>query len=154
MNKSAYITKEGMESLQKEVQEIWEERKIVTQAVSDAAAMGDRSENAEYIYGKKKLREIDGRLTYLRRRINTIKVFDQKVDDSRAMFSAYVTFSDQTKREMTLRLVGPDEADIKKQSISIASPIGKALLNQSIGDVVDVITPAGKKTFTILKVRY
>ncbi|KXX67237.1 GreA/GreB family elongation factor [Flammeovirga sp. SJP92] len=154
MNKSTYITKEGMESLQNEVQEIWEERKVVTQAVSDAAAMGDRSENAEYIYGKKKLREIDGRLTYLRRRINTLKVFDQKVDDTRAMFSAYVTFKDQTNREMTLRLVGPDEADIKKQSISIASPIGKSLLNQSVGDAVEVTTPAGKKTFTILKVKY
>ncbi|NME72257.1 GreA/GreB family elongation factor [Flammeovirga aprica] len=154
MNKSTYITKEGMESLQNEVQEIWEERKVVTQAVSDAAAMGDRSENAEYIYGKKKLREIDGRLTYLRRRINTLKVFDQKVDDTRAMFSAYVTFKDQTNREMTLRLVGPDEADIKKQSISIASPIGKSLLNQSVGDAIEVITPAGKKVFTILKVKY
>ncbi|MBD0401257.1 GreA/GreB family elongation factor [Flammeovirga sp. EKP202] len=154
MNKSTYITKEGMESLQNEVQEIWEERKVVTQAVSDAAAMGDRSENAEYIYGKKKLREIDGRLTYLRRRINTLKVFDQKVDDTRAMFSAYVTFKDQTNREMTLRLVGPDEADIKKQSISIASPIGKSLLNQSVGDSVEVVTPAGKKIFTILKVKY
>ncbi|WP_044200816.1 GreA/GreB family elongation factor [Flammeovirga sp. OC4] len=154
MNKSTYITKEGMESLQNEVQEIWEERKVVTQAVSDAAAMGDRSENAEYIYGKKKLREIDGRLTYLRRRINTLKVFDQKVDDTRAMFSAYVTFKDQTNREMTLRLVGPDEADIKKQSISIASPIGKSLLNQSVGDAVEVVTPAGKKIFTILKVKY
>lgn len=154
MNKSTYITKEGMESLQNEVHEIWEERKVVTQAVSDAAAMGDRSENAEYIYGKKKLREIDGRLTYLRRRINTLKVFDQKVDETRAMFSAYVTFKDQTNREMTLRLVGPDEADIKKQSISIASPIGKSLLNQAVGDTVEVITPAGKKIFTILKVKY
>ncbi|NLR92513.1 MULTISPECIES: GreA/GreB family elongation factor [Flammeovirga] len=154
MSKSAYITKEGMEGLQQEVQVLWEERKIVTEAVSEAAAMGDRSENAEYIYGKKKLREIDGRLTYLRRRIGNVKVFDQEIDENKAMFSAFVTFKDQTNNVMTLRLVGPDEADIKKQSISIASPIGKALLNKTIGDSVDVITPAGKKTFTIQKVKY
>ncbi|ANQ48423.1 GreA/GreB family elongation factor [Flammeovirga yaeyamensis] len=154
MTKSAYITKEGMEGLQQEVQVLWEERKIVTEAVSDAAAMGDRSENAEYIYGKKKLREIDGRLTYLRRRIGNVKVFDQEIDENKAMFSAYVTFKDQTNHMMTLRLVGPDEADIKKQTISIASPIGKALLNKQIGDSVDVVTPAGKKTFTIQKVKY
>ncbi|OHX65569.1 GreA/GreB family elongation factor [Flammeovirga pacifica] len=154
MNNSAYITIEGMEGLQQEVQVLWEERKIVTEAVSEAAAMGDRSENAEYIYGKKKLREIDGRLTYLRRRIGAVKVFDQDIDENKAMFSAYVTFKDQINNVMTLRLVGPDEADIKKQSISIASPIGKALLNKEIGDTVDVITPAGKKTFTIQKVKY
>ncbi|AZQ61901.1 transcription elongation factor GreB [Flammeovirga pectinis] len=154
MNKSTYITKEGMEGLQQDVLELWEERKIVTQAVSDAAAMGDRSENAEYIYGKKKLREIDGRLTYLRRRIAEVKVFDQKIDKNIAMFSAYVSFKDQNGNTMSLRLVGPDEADIKKQTISIASPIGKALLNNKIGDSVDVITPAGKKNFTILTVNY
>ncbi|MBB6460758.1 GreA/GreB family elongation factor [Flammeovirga kamogawensis] len=154
MNKSTYITKEGMEGLQQDVLELWEERKIVTQAVSDAAAMGDRSENAEYIYGKKKLREIDGRLTYLRRRIANVKIFDQKIDENVAMFSAYVSFKDQGGNTMTLRLVGPDEADIKKQTISIASPIGKALLNKKIGDTVDVITPAGKKNFTIQKVKY
>lgn len=155
MNHSTHITPEGWDKLVKEMEALWEERRVVTEAVSEAAAMGDRSENAEYIYGKKKLRELDRRISYLHKRSKILKVYTPLVtDEDLIIFGAYVEFKDESGRLMQFRVVGPDEADIKLKTLSTVSPIGSALLDKRVGDVIKVKTPAGIKTFTILKVSY
>ncbi|BDD02621.1 GreA/GreB family elongation factor [Aureibacter tunicatorum] len=154
-NYSNLITKEGWDALNAEMEALWSERKQVAEAVGEAAAMGDRSENAEYIYGRKKLRELDGRIGYIHRRFKVLKVAAfENIDQSKVFFSAYVKFKDQTGRPMEFQLVGTDEADIKKKKLSVESPIGKALMDKKIGDTVEVDAPVGKKIFTILAITY
>ncbi|GAA4825964.1 GreA/GreB family elongation factor [Algivirga pacifica] len=153
MDTSILITKEGFDQLNQEMKALWDERKIVTEAVSEAAAMGDRSENAEYIYGKKKLRELDRRIGYLHKRTQILKIFTPAGKEGQACFGRFVKFKDETGRSMEFRLVGKDEADTRKKTLSIMSPIGKALWDKFVGDSVQVQTPAGRKTFTIEAVR-
>jgi transcription elongation factor GreB len=132
------------------------ERPKVTAEVSAAAAQGDRSENAEYIYGKKRLREIDRRLRFLQRRLDNAVVVDPKeqTDASRVYFGATVTLEDEDGNVSTYQLVGPDELDTRGGRISVDSPIGKALLRKAKGDTVTVFRPRGEVELTIMDIRY
>lgn len=154
--KSNYITPEGMKRLRDELDHLWTvERPKVTQEVADAAALGDRSENAEYIYGKKRLREIDRRLRFLSKRIDQLVVVDStSMDDPRVRFGAWVELEDEDGELVEYRLVGPDEFDLKKRFISLDSPVARALLGKREGDEVMVRRPKGEIFYTIVSVRY
>jgi len=153
-----YITKAGYKRLVDEL--TWlrtVERPKVVREVSDAAAEGDRSENAAYIYGKKRLREIDRRMRFLGKRLDIAIVVDPKErrgDASRVFFGATVVLEDGDGREQEYQLVGEDEIDAEKRRISWRSPIGTRLLGRSVDDEVRVETPAGMRTFTVIDVRY
>ena len=151
-----YITPEGAKRLRDELTWLWkEERPIVTQRVSDAAAEGDRSENAEYIYGKKRLREIDRRVRFLTQRLDNLTVVENRpAGTSKVYFGAWVRLEDEDGKEAVYRIVGPDEFEPAKGWISIDSPVGKALLGKNEGDEVTVNRPAGLTTFTIVEVDY
>ncbi len=152
---SPYITPAGLTRLQDELAALWKRRAIVTQALSAAAAEGDRSENAEYIYRKKELREIDRRIRYLQKRLPDLKVVTQlPSDQTRVFFGAWVTLEDDEGRSMTYRIVGSDEFDPEKHWISLDSPMAKALLKKSLDDEVAVETPSGTKRFVIVAVGY
>ncbi|AQZ95410.1 transcription elongation factor GreB [Halopseudomonas phragmitis] len=150
------ITAEGAQRLRDELHELWHVRRpAVTQAVSEAAALGDRSENAEYIYGKKMLREIDSRVRFLRKRLENLKVVDQPPSDpSKVFFSATVELEDEDGQSLTVRIVGPDEIDPKRQHISIDSPMARALLGKALDDEVVVQAPAGERCYWIVAIRY
>lgn len=153
---SAYITPEGAQRLRAELDHLWRvKRPQVTQAVADAAALGDRSENAEYIYGKKQLREIDRRVRFLRKRLDRLVVVDRIPDDrSRIFFGAWVRLEDADGEVMEYRIVGPDEFDAQIGLISIDSPLARALLKKSAGDEAVVRLPQGDKHYFILDVQY
>jgi len=153
--KSPYITKDGYICLQSELQQLWVRRKDVTMHLSAAAAEGDRSENAEYIYRKKELREIDYRIRYLQKRLPDLKVVNtQPSNPQQVFFAAWVTLEDDNGDEKTYRIVGPDEFDPKKGWISMDSPVAKALLKKQVEDEVKVETPNGAENFYITKVYY
>ncbi len=150
-----YITPEGAAALRRELDELWRvKRPAVTRSVSEAAAQGDRSENAEYIYGKKQLAEIDRRVRFLRKRLTGIRVVDQPPDDAgKAYFGAwFVLRGDVGEREY--RLVGPDEFDSAPEYISIESPLGRAVLGKAIGAAVTVRAPEGEQHYELVRVRY
>ena len=151
-----YITPEGAKTLRDELAWLWtKERPRVTQAVSDAAALGDRSENADYIYGKRRLREIDRRIEYLSKRLDVLTVVTELPPDrGRVAFGAWVTLEDDDGAEQVYRLVGPDEFDAKAGLISVDSPVARAVLGKREGDEVTVARPKGPATFTITEVRY
>jgi transcription elongation factor GreB len=153
---SSYITPEGAKKLRAELDQLWTvERPRVTQEVSDAAAQGDRSENAEYIYGKRRLREIDRRVRFLSKRLDDVKIVSEPPDDpSRAFFGAYVTVEDEDGGEHTYRIVGADESDMAKGFISIDSPVARALLGKREGDDVVVRVPKGEVAYTVVRVEY
>jgi transcription elongation factor GreB len=153
---SAYITAEGALRLRAELNQLWRvQRPRVTQAVSEAAAQGDRSENAEYIYGKKQLREIDRRIRYLQKRLDELKIVDRPPSDTaRIYFGAWVRLEDESGAEHEYRIVGPDEFDLDKGLISIDSPLARALLNKTVDDEVVVALPQGQMRYTVLEVRY
>jgi len=153
---SGYITVEGARRLRAELDHLWSvERPRVTQEVSDAAALGDRSENAEYIYGKRRLREIDRRIRFLAKRLDALTVVEPtQRTDGRVYFGAWVTLEDDDGAEVEYRLVGPDESDARSNHVSIDSPIGRALLGKREGDEVTVARPKGAVTFTIAAVNY
>jgi transcription elongation factor GreB len=140
---SPYITLEGYERLNNELKYLWKvKRPEVTQAVKEAAAQGDRSENAEYIYGKKQLREIDRRVRYLSKRLEHIKVVDRVPDDtSRIFFGAWVTLADEDDQQRRYRIVGADEIDSAKGYISIDAPLARQLLKKQVGDEVIIERP-------------
>jgi transcription elongation factor GreB len=140
---SPYITREGYERLNEELKYLWKvKRPEVTQAVKEAAAQGDRSENAEYIYGKKQLREIDRRVRYLSKRLEHIKVVDRVPDDtSRIFFAAWVTLADEDDQQRRYRIVGADEIDSAKGYISIDAPLARQLLKKQVGDEVIIERP-------------
>ena len=150
------ISPEGVKKLQAELEHLWRvERPRVTQEVQDAAAMGDRSENAEYIYGKRRLREIDRRMRFLRKRFDQLVVVEPgQVDEARVFFGAWVTLEDEAGERHRYRLVGPDESDVPAGLISIESPLGRALVGREQGDDVVAKRPVGKATFTILEIEY
>jgi len=152
---SPYITKNGYAVLQQEEKTLWQRRKLVTKAVTAAAAEGDRSENAEYIYRKKELREIDRRIRYLQKRLPDLKVVDTIPDNPRQVFfGAWVTLQDKQDNEHTYRIVGPDEFDSKEEYISMDSPMARALIKKEIEDEVLVETPKGVIHYWIMDVRY
>ncbi len=153
---SQYITPEGARRLQEELDELWKrERPKVTQAVSEAAAQGDRSENAEYTYGKRRLREIDRRVRFLRKRLDGMVIVDAPPSDPRRVFfGAWVTVEADDGTESCYRVVGPDEFDMAPGYISMDSPLGRALLRKSLDDEVTVELPGGARKFVIVEITY
>ena len=153
---SRYITPEGYRAITDELMQLWtKERPRVTQEVADAAALGDRSENAEYIYGKKRLREIDGRVQYLRKRIDQLEIVSAPdKDDGKIRFGAWVVLEDEEGEVVEYRIVGPDEFDLSKGWISLDSLVAKALIGKSVGDEVLVRRPKGDISYTVLGYRY
>lgn len=157
VHRTALITPEGYKALSDELEYLWRiKRPEVTRAVSEAAAMGDRSENAEYIYGKKLLRETDRRVRFLGKRLNELRAVEEKPSDpSRIFFGAWVEIEDaDTGDILKLRIVGPDETDAGKGWISIDAPMARALLKKAVDDEVVVNRPAGRGIFYVLSVSY
>jgi transcription elongation factor GreB len=154
--RSTYITPEGAKRLRDELDHLWKvERPAVTQQVADAAALGDRSENAEYIYGKRRLREIDRRVRFLTKRLDELTVVGEPPKDpKRVFFGAWVTVEDDAGGAHEYRIVGPDEFDIDQGLISIDSPMARGLLGKREGDEVTVRRPKGDALYTIVGVRY
>jgi len=153
---SKYITVEGRAHLEEELRYLWKEKRPeVTKSVSEAAAQGDRSENAEYIYGKKQLREIDARIRFLSKRLDDMVAVDRVPDDqSQIFFGAWVELEDDDGEIKRYRIVGPDEFDVKQGLISMDSPLAQALLNKHEGDEIQVQGPRGVLTHYINKVQY
>ena len=153
---SKYITPEGERRLREELEQLWrQERPRVTQAVSEAAAQGDRSENAEYTYGKRRLREIDRRVRFLRKRLDGMVVVGQPpADRNRVYFGAWVTVEADDGTQSRYRVVGPDEFDREPGFISMDSPLGRALLRRSLDDEVNVQLPSGSCTIVIVDIDY
>ena len=152
---SPYITAQGYQALQDELKALWKRRSGVTRALTAAAAEGDRSENAEYIYRKKELREIDRRIRYLQKRLPDLTVVSAPPSDlQRIFFGARVTLEDDNGQEVSYRIVGADETSSGKGRISIDSPMARALMKKSVDDDVQVDTPAGKASYTVITVDY
>jgi transcription elongation factor GreB len=151
-----YITREGAKRLQEELARLLTtDRRKIVQEVADAAAQGDRSENAEYIYGKKKLREIDRRIHWLTKRLESITVVDPRHDAiDTIFFSAYVDVEDEDGACATYRIVGEDEIDLDRGHVSWRSPIGRALLRRRAGDTIVLTRPSGAVELTIVAVKY
>lgn len=151
---SPYITAEGFNALQLESKALWERRAEVTRALAAAAAEGDRSENAEYIYRKKELREIDRRIRYLQKRLPVLKVVSETpVDRDNVFFGARVTLETGDGSEVTYRIVGPDEIN-SGESISIDSPLARALLKKTFDDEVTIRTVQGETHYLIIDIDY
>jgi len=153
---TALITPEGEARLRAELHELWHVRRPqVTQSVSEAAAQGDRSENAEYTYGKKMLREIDSRVRFLSKRLESLKVVDQPPSDaSKVYFGAWVTLEDEDGEQQRYRIVGPDELDLKLGLISIDSPLARALIGKLLDAEIRVQTPTGEKCWYLVAIEY
>lgn len=152
-----YITPQGMQTLRDEYDQLLTiERPQVVETVSWAAGNGDRSENGDYIYGKKRLREIDRRLRFLSQRLKAAVVVDPRdqTDRSRVFFGARVTYADEAGRERSITIVGEDEVDARQGHVSLRSPIARALLKARIGDVVSLVTPAGMQEVEIIAISY
>jgi transcription elongation factor GreB len=151
-----YITIKGHLKLKAEYHKLFhEERPKLVETIAWAASNGDRSENADYIYGKKRLREIDRRLRFLGRRLASAVIVDMvNQDTSTVLFGALVTCEDEDGKKLAYRIVGEDEIDIEKRQISWVSPVAKALLNAKKGDSVIVQRPNGEAELTILKIEY
>lgn len=153
---SPYVTPEGAARLREELDRLWRvERPEVVRALADAAAEGDRSENAEYTYRKKQLGGIDRRIRHLRRRLGVLQVVDRApADTGRVYFGAWVTVEDEAGVEARYRIVGPDEFDHAPGHISMDSPLARALLKRAPGDEVTLELAAGRKTWLLLEVCY
>ncbi len=153
---SRFITAEGHARLKAELERLWRvERPQVTQAVSEAAAQGDRSENAEYTYGKRRLREIDRRVRFLRQRLDGMVVVERPPSDAqRVFFGAWVTLEAEDRRELRVRIVGPDEFDAAPGYISMDAPLARALLGKRLDDEVIVHAPEGQRSYAIVGVDY
>lgn len=152
---SLYITRGGYVSLQEELNSLWQRRARVTKALAAAAAEGDRSENAEYIYRKKELAGIDRRIRYLQKRLPELKVVATTPSDpGRVFFGAWVTLEDDAGRQVTYRIVGPDEFDSSRGWISMDAPMARALMKKALDDEVRVQTPNGDISYVIVDVRY
>ncbi len=155
MASSPYITPNGMFLMNQELSQRWQRRREVVQALAAAAAEGDRSENAEYIYRKKELREIDRRIRYLQKRIPDLKVVHDVPDNpERIFFAAYVTLETDDGKEVEYRIVGPDEIDHEKGNISVDSPLARALLGKMVDDEVVIHVADGRKQYFVVAIRY
>jgi transcription elongation factor GreB len=157
---SQYITPQGAQRLQEELDQLWhEERPRVTQAVAEAAAQGDRSENAEYTYGKKRLHEIDRRVRFLRKRLEGMVIVDPQAegirrDANRVYFGAWVQIESAAGDLRWHRLVGPDEFDMNEGYVSMDSPLGRSLLGKRLDDEFSVELPGGAATMTVTAISY
>jgi len=152
-----YLTPEGAKRYAVELNQLLGvERPRIVQEVQEAAAQGDRSENAEYIYGKKRLREIDRRVRFLSKRLESAVVVrrEDSAELREVRFGATVELRDEAGKESRYTIVGPDEADPGKGRISFESPLGKSLMKKVIGDVVTVRRPAGEVDVTVLTIEY
>jgi transcription elongation factor GreB len=152
-----FMTREGHEAIVAEIDHLWRvERPAITESVYEAAQLGDRSENAEYIYGKRRIREIDGRLAYLRKKIEGVQVV--ALGDIRpsevVQFGALVEVEDEEGQRHRWRLVDKDESDPKQGRISVQSPVGRALLGRRAGDAFTLSLPKGDVDYEVLSVRY
>ncbi|PRQ02563.1 Transcription elongation factor GreB [Enhygromyxa salina] len=149
------ITPSGYAKLRAELDHLWKvERPQVTEEVAAAAALGDRSENAEYQYGKRRLREIDRRVRWLNKRLAELEIVRASPKDGKIHFGAHVTVEDEDGERNTWQLVGSEEWDVKLGKISVLSPIGRALLGKSVDDEVEVRRPKGDLELTIISIRY
>ncbi len=153
---SRYITPEGMAALRAELHQLWKvERPQVTAVVHEAAKNGDRSENGDYIYGKRRLREIDSRVRFLSRRIDVLQVVERApAERDKVYFGAWVTVEDEDGQEHRYRIVGPDEFDLAAGKLSMDSPMARALLGRRLDDEVVVHTPAGEQYWAITAIDY
>ena len=152
-----YMTPTGFHTLQNELRYLYsEERPKLVETVRWAASNGDRSENGDYIYGKRRLREIDKRIRYLTKRLESAKVIDPKLQQSlkQIFFGATVTYKNKKGEEISIKLVGIDEADLIKGKISWISPLAKALIKSYVGDVVEFHTPSGIEEIEVLSIKY
>ncbi len=156
MAETTYLTPSGARKLSEELRQLLErERPRVVQEVAEAAAQGDRSENAEYIYGKRRLREIDRKIRYLTRRLERAEVVrTEEIPQDAVRFGARVAVEDPAGKRSTYVLVGPDEADPTRGLVSFRSPLGQALLGRRRGDTTTVRRPAGEITLSVLEVSY
>ena len=152
-----YVTPRGLQRLQNELRQLLRvERPKLVETVSWAASNGDRSENGDYIYGKRRLREIDRRIRFLTKRIEAAEVVSperQKTRDQ-VFFGATVTYANARGEEHTVTIVGVDEADLAEHRVSWISPIARALLKAREGDVVELRTPAGADTIEVIAIHY
>ncbi|MGI9287394.1 MAG: transcription elongation factor GreB [Pseudomonadales bacterium] len=153
---SRYITPAGEQTLRAELQYLWkEERPKVTDAVSEAAKQGDRSENGDYIYGKRRLAEIDRRVRYLRKRLDEMQVVDQPPANKNIVyFGAYVTLQDDGGASTEYQIVGPDEFDLSAGKLSMDSPLAKALLGKKLDEEFELQRPAGTTQYLVTAIRY
>jgi len=152
---SPYITAQGYQTLETELRDLWDRRKHVTAALSAAAAEGDRSENAEYIYRKKELRGIDNRIHYLQKRLPALTIVSQAPDDQqRIYFSAWVTVENEAGEEITYRIIGADELDPKKNYISLDSPLAQALLKKTLDDEVTIHHDQKQSRYWVVGIHY
>ena len=153
---SRYITPEGERALREELRQLWKvERPQVTAAVHEAAKNGDRSENGDYIYGKKRLREIDSRVRFLGKRLDELKVVDPLPSDrDKIFFGAWVTLEDDDGEETCYRIVGPDEFDLASGKLSMDAPLARAMLGKRLDDEVLVSTPTGEKCYYVCAIHY
>jgi transcription elongation factor GreB len=151
-----YITPSGFAKVKAEFDELWRvERPRVTSEVEAAAALGDRSENAEYQYGKRRLREIDRRLRFLSKRLEKLRVVRPRAEHvGKVFFGAWVRVEDEEGEEHRYQVVGPDEYDPDTGKISVVSPVGKALLGKAVDDEITVRVPKGIAELTILEIDY
>lgn len=155
MASSPYITAQGMTRLNKELAELWIRRREVVKALSAAAAEGDRSENAEYIYRKKELRGLDRRIRYLQKRMPDLRVVTASPDNKdKIFFAAWVTLENELGQALEYRIVGPDEIDHQKGNISMDSPLALALRGKEVDDEAIISLPTGVKHYFIVAIRY
>jgi len=152
---SPYITPEGFHCLEQELRSLWDKRKSVVSALSDAAAEGDRSENAEYIYRKKELRGIDSRIHFLQKRLGVLNVIaDKPSDQERIFFAAWVQLITENEDEVLYRIVGGDEFEMDKRYISLDSPLAQQLLKKTFDDEVIIKTKNNTITYAVLDIQY
>ena len=150
---SPHMTKDGFDALQAELKYLWKEKRPeVTAKVSEAAALGDRSENAEYIYGKKRLRQIDKRAEWLTRRLDVLQIVDPPRTTDRVQLLSYVEVENPDGDVRVFRIVGADETDAKAGWISWRSPVGRALIGKAVDDDVVVDTPGGRREYVVLDI--
>src|SRR3546814_111545 len=152
-----YMAPGGHRQMQEELKRLWTvERPAVVETVAWAAGNGDRSENGDYIYGKKRLREIDRRVRFLRKRLDNAEVVDpaRQTNRSRVFFGATVTYETAKGKEHTVTIVGVDEADLARGQISWVSPVARALMKTEEGDVVELRTPGSRETLEVIAIRY
>lgn len=152
---SPYITRAGLEALKAELAGLWKDRREVVAALSAAAAEGDRSENAEYIYRKKQLREMDRRIRYLSKRLDVLKPVDRPpADPQRVFFGARVEVEAEDGSLSLFHIVGADEIGSAAEAISVDSPVARALLGRRLDEEVSIATPSGQRRLCIVSVSY
>jgi len=151
---SPYITAEGYRQLEQEYRKLWQTRDEVRQALAAAAAEGDRSENAEYIYRKKQLREIDHRIAYIQKRLPKLKIVTEIQEGERVYFSAWVELEMDNGSLVKYRIVGPDELGNDGSWISVDSPLARALLGKKVNDEVTINTKSGSANYIIVSISY